>query len=158
MVKEILSYGCEKCEKVYGDRALAEEHEQIPLIELPKGFIYFGGPNPVNGWIIGAPTGLVDNSSHDVNYSIHSLWSRSSMHETPDRATLDSHSVYASFVRRRLAEEGIFGLRYATDEDVREVLSHERIVDVLDQGLTKLTLDLEGKRTVPILLNQPIPT
>jgi len=155
MVKEILEYECEKCGEIFPERAIAEDHEQVPLKEIPEGFIYFRNSPPRyeenNGWIRGndrtAEMGL--NALHDVEYTIHNLGN----FHIPSRAsvTLNAFILNASNIRRNVTEfENRY--RHATDEDVRLVLSYERIVDkLLSQGLTELTLDLEGEQTVPIV-------
>jgi len=153
MVKEIIQYQCVKCEKLFDGRTEAEEHEVIPLTTLPEGFIYFG-TSPLDegeGWIRGRrdkteESGL--NDSHSVEYTIHYF---GELHN-PARASLvlNLFSFDASNIRRSLTGPGAVH-RYATDEEVRLALSHKIIVNrLLSQGLTKLTLDLEGEKTIEI--------
>ena len=144
MVERRTVYDCEKCGETYDDERVAERHEQKPIIDIPKGFIYFSYTVRRDGWIRGPEESI--NGLHDVKYSFTSFFSGS---EAP---IMRQHDFFfnASEVREGLIDGDM--CRFATDEDIAEVLSHERFVELLrGQGLTELTLDLEGKKTVPVV-------
>ena len=66
MVKVLERYKCEKCPAIFEDRQGAEEHEQIPLNELPEGFVFFHPHGDAE--VIGKRSG-VNRSDHDAIYS-----------------------------------------------------------------------------------------
>jgi len=141
-------YECEECESIFYNRTKAEEHEQIPLITLPKGFIYFFRDHPrATGWIRGIKLGI--DESHEVRYFGHSLFNLHLTDVIPS-ITPNSQTIYARDVIGNITEDSN-RYRHATEDEVREALSYEKLVDTLKaQGLTELTLDLEGKIIVPI--------
>ena len=143
MVERRIVYDCEKCGETYDDERVAERHEQKPIIDIPKGFIYLSHSFRENGWIRGSEEDI--NGLHDVRYSFISFLGGGAK-----AFAMDGHyySLNASSVREGLEDNRY---RFATEEDIERVLSHEGIVEALiSQKLTELTLDLEGKRTVPI--------
>jgi len=172
----ITTYGCEKCNLGFSNREKAEEHERKPIIIIPEGFVYFintaqedesirGLIHP-DGFIRGHKTGVYGspnlNSSHSMEYFFHAL---TKIHNanTKNRfsISLNAHTFLSTIVRNGFAEgESVFGHRFSTDEEAKQILSDEEIVsDLKNQGLTELTLDLEGERTVPIVYSeQPILT
>jgi len=145
-----MEYKCKKCPAEFDDRTKALEHGKKPLIELPEGFIYFRSGFR-QGFIRGNEIGA--NRLHDVSYHFHVFADPLGI----PSIRIGSNVHFAETVRENLAELGD-GYREATDEEIERVLSQERIVNALiGQGLTELTLDLEGERTVPIVY-QPILT
>ena len=156
---------CDHCPAFFYDKTEAEEHEKLPVITLPKGFIFFQYSSREPGWVRGVKgdvnleRDLQCGNTHDAEYVDNIVFSNLySADESPNIEIFGEFPSNASTVRMNLEVNNRY--RYATDGDIRQVLSHERLVSVLlDRGLTELTLDLDGKRTVPIVYSgEPILT
>jgi len=155
MVRKL--YGCGKCVKVFNSETEAEDHEEIPLIEVLKGFTYVRN-SPLRGengwvWIVGDDTTSevsLLNSSHGVEYTLYGL---TDFH-VPSRDSLTLSTVPYSDAGSiiRAVTGPLDEYRPATEDDVRLVLSYEGTVESLKRhGLTSLALDLKGERTFPLV-------
>ncbi len=138
-------FRCPCCVKEFDDKTEAEKHEQIPLTELPIGFLYLSESQYKGnkyGQIVRSRAGIT--FEHDVQYKEFYLVFNSF-------GGLNISPLYnamgASQVRESVGEKS----RLATTEEVQEILGSPNVIKMLRrEGLTKLVLNLEGTEEVEL--------
>jgi hypothetical protein len=142
-------YHCDYCSSNFRTRELAEEHEEWPIVTLPRGLIYSSermsrkGKVTENERYYRVVTG--EKTEYSLSHNHDRPWEVIELTPLGRRVRIRTNEVNGIFIQKSLENN----VSYREEiRDVASLLTHKKVRRaLLEKGVDKLILDLEEKTT-----------